>query len=249
MQTVISQTFAISAEKPVVSVSHTDNYYLIEATGKTPSANDSRWQYVPVGGTAVMPTSALPYLWHKSITFLTDGTSLAPVIEFGGSLGKNGIDYDLVPSASSILKAEDGSLSPASVSCSLIKREADGTATNQSTIPAGYSITVIKDSTSSSYALGSLVSTANCSVISFILKYGSVNIERHDIRVIAEGAEGLAGRGIQSQDVRFKANADGIAPAAPVSDSEWNTWNALTSAGYSSPGKTGLSVKTAVREP
>lgn len=237
MQTVISQTFAISAEKPVVSVSHTDNYYLIEATGKTPSANDSRWQYVPVGGTAVMPTSALPYLWHKSITFLTDGTSLAPVIEFGGSLGKNGIDYDLVPSASSILKAEDGSRSPASVSCSLIKREADGTATNQSTIPAGYSITVIKDSTSSSYALGSLVSTANCSVISFILKYGSVNIERHDIRVIAEGAEGLAGRGIQSQDVRFKANADGIAPAAPVSDSEWNTWNALTSAGYSSEKK------------
>lgn len=237
MQTVISQTFAITAEKPVVSVSHTDNYYLIEATGKTPSANDSRWQYVPVGGTAVMPTSALPYLWHKSITFLTDGTSLAPIIEFGGSLGKNGIDYDLVPSASSILKAEDGSLSPASVSCSLIKREADGTATNQSTIPAGYSITVIKDSTSSSYVLGSLVYTANCSVISFILKYGSVNIERHDIRVIAEGAEGLAGRGIQSQDVRFKANADGVAPAAPVSDSEWNTWNALSSAGYSSEKK------------
>ena len=55
--------------------------------------------------------------------------------------------------------------------------------------------------------------------------------------MIAEGSEGLAGRGIQSQDVRFKANADGITPAAPVSDSEWNTWSALTSAGYSTENK------------
>ena len=237
MQTVISQTFAISAEKPTVSISHTDNYYLIEATGKTPAANDSRWQYVPVGGTILVPTPSMPYLWHKAVTFLTDGSSMEPVIEFGGSLGKNGIDYDLVPSASSILKAEDGTLSPASISCSLIKREADGTATGMTTIPVGYSIQVVKDSTTSSYALGSSVSTANCSVISFVLKYGSVGIERHDIRVIAEGSEGLSGRGIQSQDVRFKANSDGITPAAPVSDSEWNTWSALTSAGYSTEKK------------
>ena len=104
MQNLISNTFAISAQRPTVSIDHTDNYYLIEASGITPAVNDARWQYVPVGGNVLVPTAAYPYLWHKSITYLTDGTALAPVIEFGGSLGQNGIDYDLVPSHSSILK-------------------------------------------------------------------------------------------------------------------------------------------------
>lgn len=240
MQNLISQTFSISAQRETVSVDHTDNYYLIEATGNTPTADDSRWQYVAVGGTAPIPTPALPYLWHKSITYLTDGTYLNPVIEFGGSLGQNGIDYDLVPSSSSILKAEDGTLTPTSVSCSLIKRNADGSATNQTTIPAGYSINVIKDTTSSSYALGFTISTDNCSVITFVLLYGTVEIERHDVRVIVEGTEGIAGRGIQSQDYRFKANSDGIAPSAPSgsnADTQWNTWCALSAAGYSSENK------------
>ena len=106
MQNLISNTFAISAQRPTVSIDHTDNYYLIEASGITPAVNDARWQYVPVGGNVLVPTAAYPYLWHKSITYLTDGTALAPVIEFGGSLGQNGIDYDLVPSHSSILKDE-----------------------------------------------------------------------------------------------------------------------------------------------
>ena len=107
MQNLISNTFAISAQRPTVSIDHTDNYYLIEASGITPAVNDARWQYVPVGGNVLVPTAAYPYLWHKSITYLTDGTALAPVIEFGGSLGQNGIDYDLVPSHSSILKDEE----------------------------------------------------------------------------------------------------------------------------------------------
>lgn len=237
MQNLISNTFAISAQRPTVSIDHTDNYYLIEASGITPAVNDARWQYVPVGGNVLVPTAAYPYLWHKSITYLTDGTALAPVIEFGGSLGQNGIDYDLVPSHSSILKDENDNLTPSVVSCTLIKRNADGSANNQDTIPAGYSIQVIKDAQVSTYTLGSTVSTANCSVITFVLKYGSVEIERHDIRVIAEGTEGIAGRGIQSIDYRFKATEDGTAPAAPTSDNEWNTWNALQSAGYSSVNK------------
>ena len=145
MQNLISNTFAISAQRPTVSIDHTDNYYLIEASGITPAVNDARWQYVPVGGNVLVPTAAYPYLWHKSITYLTDGTALAPVIEFGGSLGQNGIDYDLVPSHSSILKDENNNLTPSEVSCTLIKRNADGSATNQSSIPAGYSIQVLKD--------------------------------------------------------------------------------------------------------
>lgn len=237
MQNLISNTFAISAQRPTVSIDHTDNYYLIEASGITPAVNDARWQYVPVGGNVLVPTAAYPYLWHKSITYLTDGTALAPVIEFGGSLGQNGIDYDLVPSHSSILKDENNNLTPSEVSCTLIKRNADGSATNQSSIPAGYSIQVLKDAQASAYTLGSTVSTSNCSVITFVLKYGSVEIERHDIRVIAEGTEGIAGRGIQSIDYRFKATEDGTAPAAPTTDNEWNTWNALQSAGYSSVNK------------
>lgn len=234
MQNLISQTFAISAQRPTVSIDHTDNYYLIEASGITPAANDARWQYVAVGGNALVPTAALPYLWHKSITYLTDGTTLPPVIEFGGSLGQNGIDYDLVPSHSSILKDENGNLTPADVSCTLIKRNADGSATNQTTIPAGYSIQVIKDAQTSAYSLGTTVSTSNCSVITFVLKYGSVEIERHDIRVIAEGTEGIAGRGIQSIDYRYKATEDGTVSATPTTENDWNTWSALQAAGYSS---------------
>ena len=80
MQNLISNTFAIAAQRPTVSIDHTDNYYLIEASGITPAANDARWQYVPVGGNVLVPTAAYPYLWHKSITYLTDGTALAPVI-------------------------------------------------------------------------------------------------------------------------------------------------------------------------
>lgn len=237
MQNLISQTFAISAQRETVSIDHTDNYYMRTASLETPSASDSRWYYVPVGGEAYKPTAALPYLWHKSITYLTDGTALPPVIEFGGSLGQNGIDYDLVPSHSSILKAEDGTLSPIQVSCALIRREADGSATAHTTLPSGYSIQVVKDITASSYSLGQDISTADCSVISFVLKYGDVEIERHDIRVIAEGSEGLAGRGIQSQDYRFLANSDGTMPTAPTNNTEWNRWAQLSASGYSSENK------------
>ena len=237
MQKIIAQTFALSAQRPTVSIDHTDNYYMRTASLDTPSASDQRWQYVPVGGEAYKPTAALPYLWHKSITFLSDGSSLPPVIEFGGSLGQNGIDYDLVPSHSSILKAENGELTPTSLSCALVRREADGSATAQTTIPSGYAILVIKDTTSSPYTLGSTISTADCSVVTFVLLYGNVDIERHDIRVIAEGAEGIAGRGIQSQDIRFKANNDGTQPATPTSNNEWNAWSTLANAGYSSENR------------
>ncbi len=233
MKPVISQTFAITAQKPTVSVDHIDNYYITEASGIQPAANDSRWQFVPEGQQAPVPTSAAPYLWHKSITYLTDGSHLDPVIEFGGSLGQNGYDYDLVPSHSAIIKAQDDTVTPANVSCSLIKRNADGSAERQTTPPAGYSIRVYRDTTASAYTLGANVSTANVSVITFVLLYGAIEVERHDIRVIAEGAEGLTGRGIQSQSTRFKANTTGSVPATPTNDNEWNTWAALSQSGYS----------------
>lgn len=233
MKPVISQTFAITAQKPTVSVDHIDNYYITEASGVQPAANDSRWQFVPEGQQAPVPTSAAPYLWHKSITYLTDGSHLDPVIEFGGSLGQNGYDYDLVPSHSAIIKAQDDTVTPANVSCSLIKRNADGSAERITTPPAGYSVKVYRDTTAAAYTLGTNVSTANVSVVTFVLLYGTIEVERHDIRVIAEGAEGLTGRGIQSQSTRFKANTTGSVPATPTNDNEWNTWSALSQCGYS----------------
>lgn len=233
MKPVISQTFAITAQKPTVSVDHIDNYYITEASGIQPAANDSRWQFVPEGQQAPVPTSAAPYLWHKSITYLTDGSHLDPVIEFGGSLGQNGYDYDLVPSHSAIIKAQDDTVTPANVSCSLIKRNADGSAERITTPPAGYSVKVYRDTTAAAYTLGTNVSTANVSVVTFVLLYGTIEVERHDIRVIAEGAEGLTGRGIQSQSTRFKANTTGSVPATPTNDNEWNTWSALSQCGYS----------------
>ena len=233
MKPVISQTFAITAQKPTVSVDHIDNYYITEASGVQPAANDSRWQFVPEGQQAPVPTSAAPYLWHKSITYLTDGSHLDPVIEFGGSLGQNGYDYDLVPSHSAIIKAQDDTVTPANVSCSLIKRNADGSAERITTPPAGYSVKVYRDTTAAAYTLGTNVSTANVSVVTFVLLYGTIEVERHDIRVIAEGAEGLTGRGIQSQSTRFKANTTGSVPTTPTNDNEWNTWSALSQCGYS----------------
>lgn len=233
MKPVISQTFAITAQKPTVSVDHIDNYYITEASGVQPAANDSRWQFVPEGQQAPVPTSAAPYLWHKSITYLTDGSHLDPVIEFGGSLGQNGYDYDLVPSHSAIIKAQDDTVTPANVSCSLIKRNADGSAERITTPPAGYSVKVYRDTTAAAYTLGTNVSTANVSVVTFVLLYGTIEVERHDIRVIAEGAEGLTGRGIQSQSTRFKANTTGSVPTTPTNDNEWSTWSALSQCGYS----------------
>jgi len=234
MRNVISNSFSVSAQKPTVSVDHIDNYYIVEATGVQPAVDDSRWQLVPAGGTIPMPTPAAPYLWHKTVTWLTDGTHLAPVVEFAGSMGQNGIDYDLVPSHSSILKDANDNLNPANVTCALVKRNADGSADAQSSIPTGYSIKVQKDNnTASNYTLGSNVSTSNCSVIVFSLWYGSVEIERHTISVVVEGAQGVDGRGIQSQDYRFKANDTGVMPAAPISEAQWNTWKALNATGYS----------------
>ena len=183
MRNVISNSFSVSAQKPTVSVDHIDNYYIVEATGVQPAVDDSRWQLVPAGGTIPMPTPAAPYLWHKTVTWLTDGTHLAPVVEFAGSMGQNGIDYDLVPSHSSILKDANDNLSPANVTCALVKRNADGSADAQTSIPTGYSIKVQKDNnTASNYTLGSNVSTSNCSVIVFSLWYGSVEIETYHQR-------------------------------------------------------------------
>ncbi len=233
MKNLISASFSIGAQKDVVSVDFIENYYLCEATGSTPSVSDSRWQKVEDGGSVPVPTSAAPFLWHKYITVLTDGSKQDPVIEFKGSLGKNGIDYDLVPSHSSIIKSEDGTLSPTAVSCSMIMRNADGTAEKLSSIPSGYSIKAYRDATAQTYTLGSTVSTANVSVVTFVLLYNSVEIERHDIHVITEGAQGIAGRGIQSQDIRFLAKTSNSTPATPTNDSTWNTWKSLANSGYS----------------
>ena len=234
MNPVISQTFAVTAVKPTISVDHIDNYYITEASGIMPAVSDSRWQLIPDGQQVPVPTASAPYLWHKYITYLTDGSALDPIVEFAGSLGQNGFDYDLVPSHSAIIKDANDNLSPANVSCSLIKRNADGSAETQSVVPSGYSVIVYRDNTSSFYTLGSNVSTAGItSVITFVLKYGNIEVERHDLRVIAEGAEGLTGRGIQSQDTRFKATTTNSIPATPTNDNTWNTWSSLASCGYS----------------
>lgn len=233
MKNVISNTFTITAQKPTVSVDHIDNFYIVEATGTQPAVDDSRWQFVEAGDPTPKTTPAAPYLWHKTITWLTDGTHLDPVVEFAGSMGQNGIDYDLVPSHSAIIKDENDNRTPANVTCALVKRNADGTADTQSTVPTGYSIKVTKDTTTSTYTLGSNVSTAGVSVIVFSLWYGAVEIERHTISVVAEGGQGVDGRGIQSQDYRFKATSNNSQPATPVTAAQWNEWKALSAAGYS----------------
>lgn len=236
MKKVISNTFSITAERKAVSIAHTDHYYLTESTGTAPGIDDPRWKFVPAGGTPLSPTSSEPFLWRKFITYFSDGSSLKPVVEFVGSMGQNGIDYDLVPSASSIVRSEDGSLSPSTVSCVLIKRESDGSVTKMSSLPLLYSVWVARDNVEEPYTLGDSVSTNDCSVISFILKYGSgetTDVERHDIRVIAEGSEGLAGRGIKTQEVRFKSTVDNVKPSAPSTASEWSTWSSLDGSQYS----------------
>ena len=237
MQPQISNTFALSAQKPAVSVDHINNYYLLTATRTVPAVNDPGWVLVAPGGQIPVPVTATPYLWHKAVTILTDGTELDPYVEFGGSLGQNGIDYDLVPSHSTIIHKEDDSYDPTQVSCGLILRNADGTATQQNAVPAGYSVQIsIDNGAAASYTLGTNIATANHTVISFILKYGSIVIERHDIRVFTEGSQGLQGRGIYSMDTRFKANATGTTPAC-ASDADWANWSALSGAGYSSENK------------
>lgn len=233
----ISQTFSITAAKEPISVDHIDTWYMLEASGTAPSVSDSRWQFHNEGDAIPSPTSAAPYLWKKSVTCFTDGTKSDTVVEFCGSLGKNGIDYDLVPSHSSIVKAEDGTLSPSNVSCAIIKRNADGSAEQLTSVPTGYSIEVRRNDgvVSSNYTPGSSISTSGTtSGITFILKYGTIDVERHDLNVIAEGAQGLTGRGIQSQDYRFKAFSSASMPETPTNDSAWETWSALSNTGYSS---------------
>ncbi len=218
------------------SVLRIDNYYLCEATGAIPTANDSRWVLLAEGDTAPVPTSAAPYLWHKTVTVMSDGTSTS-VIEFGGSMGQNGIDYDLVPTASSILKDAEGNVTPDRVGCTLIRRNADGTATRVG-LPDGYTAKVQYDNgTEEDYTIISVGRVdklvGDATTITFLLYYGNVVIERHNINVISEGAQGLDGRGIQSQDYRFKALASNSVPTVP-SDNEWDSeWYALSSAGYS----------------
>ena len=242
MQPQISNSFALLAEKPVISIDHYENYYMLTATASAPAVNDPGWSLVSPGGTIPAPTFAKPYLWHKSIAVLTDSTRLAPVIQFGGSLGQNGIDYDLVPSHSTIIKKEDSTYDPTNVSCTLVKRNADGTAEAQANVPSGYYVYYSIDNAAPvAYTLGSNISTANHSVISFILKYGSIEIERHDIRVFTEGSQGLNGRGIKTQDTRFHAQEDNTTPpATPVNDIQWNSnWAVLgtSPADYSSTKK------------
>ena len=91
MKSAISQPFSVTASKEPISVKSIARYYLTEASGTTPSANDSRWKLVNEGEAVPMPTSAAPYLWKKTVTTFTDGTS-STAIEFAGSLGKNGIN-------------------------------------------------------------------------------------------------------------------------------------------------------------
>ena len=233
----ISQTFSVLAAKEPISVDHIDSWYLLEASGNAPSVTDSRWQFHNEGDPIPSPTSAAPYLWKKSVTYFTDGTKSDTVVEFCGSLGKNGIDYDLVPSHSSIVKSEDGALSPSNVSCAIIKRNADGSAEQLTSVPTGYSIEVRRNDSvvNSNYTPGGNISTSGTtSGITFILKYGTIVIERHNLNVIAEGAQGLTGRGIQSQDYRFKALSSASMPATPNNNSTWETWSALSQSGYSS---------------
>ena len=215
----ISQTFSVLAAKEPISVDHIDSWYLREASGSAPSVTDSRWVFHNEGDPIPPPTPSLPYLWKKSVTYFTDGTKSDTVVEFCGSLGKNGIDYDLVPSHSSIVKSEDGVLSPSNVSCAIIKRNADGSAEQLTSVPTGYSIEVRRNDSvvSSNYTPGGNISTSGTtSGITFILKYGTIDVERHDLNVIAEGAQGLTGRGIQSQDYRFKALSSASMPATPT---------------------------------
>lgn len=233
----ISQTFSVLAAKEPISVDHIDSWYLLEASGTAPSVTDSRWQFHNEGDPIPSPTSAAPYLWKKSVTYFTDGTKSDTVVEFCGGLGKNGIDYDLVPSHSSIVKSEDGALSPSNVSCAIIKRNADGSAEQLTSAPTGYSIEVRRNDrvVNSNYGPGGNISTSGTtSGITFILKYGTIVIERHNLNVIAEGAQGLTGRGIQSQDYRFKALSSASMPATPTNNSTWETWFALSQSGYSS---------------
>lgn len=233
----ISQTFSVLAAKEPISVDHIDSWYLREASGSAPSVNDSRWEFHNEGDPIPSPTPALPYLWKKSVTYFTDGTKSDTVVEFCGSLGKNGIDYDLVPSHSSIVKSKDGALSPSNVSCAIIKRNADGSAEQLTSVPTGYSIEVRRNDSvvNSKYSPGGNISTSGTtSGITFILKYDTIAIERHNLNVIAEGAQGLTGRGIQSQDYRFKALSSASMPETPTNNSTWETWSALSLSGYSS---------------
>ena len=85
MNPVISQTFAVTAVKPTISVDHIDNYYITEASGIMPAVSDSRWQLVPDGQQVPVPTASAPYLWHKYITYLTDGSALDPIVEFASA--------------------------------------------------------------------------------------------------------------------------------------------------------------------
>ncbi len=222
--------------KDGIGVARIENYYLCTATYAVPSADNEGWTLVEEGKTIPTPTASAPYLWHKTITVMTDGTTLAPVIEFCGSLGQNGFDYDLVPSATIILKDSDGNVSPTTISCSLIRREADGSATKMKSVPTGYSVKFkYEQYPEMDYPLGEEGPTSAIStVVSFLLYYGEVLVERHDIRVVSEGAQGVDGRGIQSLDYRFKATEKNTAPAAPTSDAEWSDqWFSLDSAGYS----------------
>lgn len=221
--------------KDAVSVLRIDNYYLLTATSAVPSADNQGWTLVSEGGTAPVPISAYPYLWHKTVTVMSDGTSTT-VIGFGGSLGQNGFDYDLVPTASSILKDADGNVSPDSVGCALIRREADGTVTHLATAPTGYAVKFSLDNSAErNFGTGDkvLVDEDN-TVVTFLLYYGDVVVERQNIYVISEGAQGLNGRGIQSQDYGFKATAENTAPDTPADSSGFSSnWYALESAGYS----------------
>lgn len=235
---IITNSFTLTAVPKESTRLRDDRYYMLTAVlSPAPSADDAGWKLTGDGEAPPTPTQQKPYLWQKTIRYYTDGTCDAAIIEFKGGLGQNGFDYNMVPSTTSITREEDGTMTPSKVSCTLIKRNADGTVQNLSTVPEGYQIIF----NGNHYDLGSeksIESGFTGSSVEFALIYIKVNpsvtVERQRIPIIRDGEQGPEGRGVKIEDVRFRAfsSAQDTIPTVS-SDTDWNSaWTDIMSSGY-----------------
>ena len=235
---IITNSFTLTAVPKESTRLRDDRYYMLTAVlSPAPSSDDAGWKLTGEGEAPPTPTQQKPYLWQKTIRYYTDGTCDAAIIEFKGGLGQNGFDYNLVPSTTSITREEDGTMTPSKVSCMLIKRNADGTVQNLSTVPDGYQV-IFNGNPYELSSEKSIGSNFTGSSVEFALIYIKVNprvtVERQRIPIIREGEQGPEGRGVKSEDVRFRAfsSAQDTIPTVS-SDTDWNSaWTDITSSGY-----------------
>lgn len=150
-----------------------------------------------------------------------------------GEPGSSPVVYSLAPSISSVKVAKDGTYTPTTMTCGVVKTE--GSATNSvSSLPSGWTLTrSIDGATASAYTVGSSLTISSAKTnIKFELKYGAVLVDSETVAVVKDGSDGQPGSpgspGTPGASAAYLAvdsgSFEGITPSNPKSATDgWFT--------------------------